>query len=81
MGRYDYDERYDEQWEEAAWEDAATELAETLGREPSDAEIEKRVAELWDEAEEMRAEAEAEHHAAAREARYEAEWDRWVDAM
>lgn len=81
MSRYDYDGRFDEQWEEQAWEDASLELTSTLGRAPSDAEVEARVAELWDEAEEMRAEADAEHRHEAREARYEAEWDRWVDAM
>lgn len=76
-----HDSRFDEQWEEAAWDDASAELTETLGREPTDQEIEARVAELWDQAEEMRAEADADRYAEAREARREDDWNRWVDSM
>ena len=81
MRRYDYDERFQEQWEEAAWDDATEELTSTLKREPTDQEIEARVAEMWEHAEEMRAEAEADQWAAAREARYEDQWNRWVDSL
>jgi hypothetical protein len=81
MSRHDHDSRFAEQWEEAAWDDATVELTSTLDREPTDQEIEARVAELWDQAEEMRAEADADRWAEAREARYEAAWDRWVDSM
>jgi DNA-directed RNA polymerase specialized sigma subunit len=40
MRRYDYDERFQEQWQEAAWDDATEELTSTLKREPTDQEIE-----------------------------------------
>lgn len=76
-----YDHRFAEQWEEAAWDDAADELTEQLKREPTDQEIEARVAEMWDQAEEMRAEAEAERRHEARMAQREDEWNRWVDSM
>jgi len=81
MRRYDYDERFQEQWQEAAWDDATEELTLTLKREPTDQEIEARVAEMWEHTEEMRAEAEADQWAAAREARYEDQWNRWVDSL
>lgn len=76
-----YDRRYDEQWEEDAWDDATAELTSTLGRTPTDPEIEERVAELWDQAETALAEADAENHHAAREARFQSAWDGWVDSM
>lgn len=76
-----YDRRFDEQWEECAWDDATVELTSTLGRIPTDPEVEARVAELWDQAEEMNAEADADQWADAREARRGDDWNRWVDAM
>ena len=76
-----YDRRFDEQWEEDAWDDATAELTSTRGRTPPESEIEARVAELWDQAETAIAEATAESHYAAREARFQSDWDEWVGAM
>lgn len=60
MSRYDYDRGFDETWAEMAWDDVSEELTSTLGRSPSDEEIEARISELWDEGERAVAEAEAE---------------------
>lgn len=80
MSRYD-DDDFDEEWEESATLDAAEELTETLGREPTEQEIEALVSEMRAEAEAMRAEADAENREAGRRQRREDEWNRWVDSM